>query len=223
MPTQMIRFGTSSRALAAALVAALALPGAAVAATSKQRPEARRAAPARLGVFTPSLIDTAPGLARGGSETRLFRFTPSGKPGRAATLGLRARQVPAADAVRAAEEAAGYDVDVSLGVRGVALTGQMSEVDDTLTRREAVALGLAYGRRDWSTQLKVGAEDARARGLDARFARRYSVEMGGAYQLRRNVAVGAGVSYRVLPENERLARGRVAEDGAAFVGAKVAF
>lgn len=151
---------------------------------------------------------------------RVFRFTPSATPQRrAVTVGARARAI-----APATSDQPGYDVGVALGLRGMALTGEAARIDTGLARRDAIALGIGYGRRDWQTRLRVGAEGAAVRGGNpANPGRRYSVELGGAYLVRQGVSVGAGVRYRVVPEDEaaRLAQAEV--DRAAYVGMGVAF
>ena len=217
-----------ARAVAFGLVAALALPVAGNAAPDKPRVELKREDNVLrpLGSFTPSFIDGLGASQRAGSavDARAFRFTPSGQPTdkRAITLGIRTRTIAAPDATRGTDESAGYDVGMALGTRGLALTGQVSKLDSGLTRREAVTVGLGYGRRHWTTALKFGAEDRSPRGAEPLLDRRYTVELGGAYSLRRNLSVGAGVRYRVAPEDAATRRQRE-QDGAAFVGAAVAF
>lgn len=218
----------STRALHVAIVAALALPAAAHAAPGKPRAEPRveirrdDAAILRpLGSFTPSLID---GAGTATADARAFRFTPAGRPNdrRAITLGVRTRTVALPEAIPGGERTDSYDVGMALGTRGVALTGQVSRLDAGIDRREAVSVGIGYGKRAWSTALKFGAEERAPRGAEPLLDRRYSVELGGAYTLRRNLSVGAGVRYRVAPEDAATRRQRE-QDGAAFVGAAVAF
>ena len=217
-----------SLCVSAALLASVC--GSALAET-RVRPAPRRAEPARvLGAFTPSLID-APGLALKPGATvdaRQFRFTPSGKHGEAhaVTVGLRARSVTLPDATRASTDPAGFDVGVAVGTRGLALSGGMRKLDAGIAQRQAVTLGLDYGRRDWSTSLKLGEEEGWARGATpVGFDKRYSVELGGAYSLGRDVKLGAGVRYRVpasaLDDGAAAAKERA--DRSAFVGLGVAF
>lgn len=179
-----------------------------------------------LGSFTPSFGDTSGVVPRAGTsvDARQFRFTPSAGAGesRAISLGVDTRGLAAPTATRGSDEPAGYEAGVALGARGVALTGRVARVDAGLQQRESVDVGLAYGRRDWQTMLRLGAEHlgppGTARLLDER---NYWVELGGSYNVRRKIAVGANLRYRV-PENPAL-RERAAQDGAAVVGAKIAF
>jgi hypothetical protein len=214
-------------------LAALAAPPAAwaqstaPAARTRLAPAKPAAAPVKpLGSFTPSFGETAGIVPRAGAsvDARQFRFTPSGGAGdsRAISLGVDTRVLAAPTATRGSDEPAGYEAGMALGIKGVSLTGRVARMDAGLQQRESVAVGLAYGRRDWQTMLRLGAEHQGPPGaaplLDER---NYSVELGGSYNVRRNIAVGANLRYR-MPEDPAL-RERAAQDGAAVVGAKVAF
>ncbi len=218
------------RASTLCLAAVLTLGVGTAGAETRAKPEVRRARPAShpLGAFTPSLID-APGLALkpGASvDARQFRFTPSGKhaDAHAVTLAIRARPVTVPDATHAAELPAGYDVGLAVDTRGLALSGGVRRLDAGIAQRQAVTLGLGYNRKDWSTSLKLGEEKGWARGVveDAR-DKRYSVELGTAYSLGRDVRVGAGVRYRVAPTTPADPDARPPADRSAFVGLGIAF
>ena len=212
------------------LAAALSLvSGGAGAAETRARADGKRAeAPRPLGAFTPSLID-APGVSlRPGAtvDARQFRFTPSGKRGQAhaVTLGVRTRAVTLPDVAHGGETLGGYDVGMAVGTRGLALSGGVRKLDAGVAQRQAVTLGLGYGRRDWTTTLRLGEEEGWARGATAiPLDRRYSVELGTAYALGRDVRLGAGVRYRVAPATDPDADQRTPADKSAFVGLGIAF
>jgi hypothetical protein len=219
--------------LAACLCAAVALAPAVPAHATDTAAQAARlkVSPARpalqpvrpLGSFTPSFGDLSAAVPRAGApvDARQFRFTPSGD-GRSLSLGVDSRVLAAPSATRGSDEPAGYEAGMALGVRGVALTGRVARLDAGLQQRQSVAVGLSYGRRDWQTMLRLGAEHSGPPGPAALLDQRnYSVEVGGSVNVRRNVAVGANLRYR-LPEDPAQ-RQRDAQDGAALVGAKVAF
>lgn len=229
----MIRARSSVGRLCALLLGAAAmLPTWSPAAAA---PEAKRAPASKqkeravdsgsLGSFTPSL--QSPTLrSRPGVNERAFRFTPSGQTGdrRGVTVDINTRALTAPTAVRSSERAAGYDLGVALGLRGVSLTGGMSKLDAGLARSESVSVGLGYGERDWNTSLKLGSEDRRARGAEPLdLDRRYSIELGGAYSLSQRFSLSGGVRYRLAPEGEtpRVQQGE--DDGAVFVGTAVSF
>ncbi len=208
----------------------LGVGGAAAAVETRARPVAtRRAETLRpLGAFTPSLID-APGLSLKPGATvdaSQFRFTPAGVKAQAhaVTLGVRARPVTLRDATHATEQPAGYDVGLAVGTRGLALSGGVRRLDAGITQQQAVTLGLGYGQKDWTTTLRLGQEEGWVRGAQLPLDKRYSVELGTAYSLGRDVRVGAGLRYRMMPANEALSEDVKAQsDRSAFVGLGIAF
>lgn len=228
-----MKVGRSFRAMVgAALVVAIAAAAPASAA-QRQDPARRDRADARLpvaarmlGGFTPSVGDALGATARAGTgaDLKTFRFTPSGQAGAAkgVTLGLRARPLAVPDIRRGADGSDGYDVGVALAARGMALTGSSTQIDTGLGRREAVSMGVGYGRRDWTAQLRVGEEREDVRGAARLGAeRRYSVEAGGAVALGQLLSVGAGVRYRVAPEGRAVAARP--DDRSAYLGLGVKF
>ena len=192
------------------------------------RAEARAPAARALGSFTPATGDAVGATVRTGSvpELKSFRFTPSGQvsPEAGITVGTRSRTLAAPDSRRGADEAAGYDVGVAVAARGLAVTGTSSKVDLGIATRESVGVGLGYGRKEWSAMLSLAEEAERLRGPDSLGTdRRYSIELGGAYTLTRNLKLGAGVRYRVAPEDRADAQARAEDDRAAYLGLGVSF
>ena len=224
---KMIRCGFSLRGVGRLLLAFAVTASAPAWAAEHARAAAKQSeSPRPLGSFTPSLIDApAVGLKPGSAAAHSFRFTPSGKAGEkhAVTLATHARLAsPTVDSARA-DAPSGYDIGMALGTRGLALSGAVKRTDSGLVQRDAVSLGLGYGVRDWTTTLKVGEETNLVRGAAALDPeRRYSVELGGAYALGRDVKLGAGVRYRVVPGDSDAALKSV-NDRAAFLGLGVAF
>ena len=173
-----------------------------------------------LTPFAPPLIDsarfsfTAPGrtsTTRFDSTERSFRFTPSGQTARkAVTLGVTSRVVTAsADASRnVAPESfavapAAYNVGLSVGWRGFAVTGGYSRLDAGVTalgpnHREAVDVGLSYRAKNWKTALQLAAESGSPLMLTP-LERRYSVDLGGAYAVGPRLSLNGGVRYKLAP------------------------
>lgn len=225
---QMIRrdHPAGSNACVVAILA-LALPCTATAAQAA-RPDAKRPARA-VGSFTPSLIDAPVTALRPGTATtttaRQFRFTPASQsaPNHAVSVATHSRLATATSETARADAPTGYDIGLAVGTRGLALSGTAKRSDMGLTERNQVSLGLGYGIRDWTTTLKVGQETSLVRGAAALDPeKRYSVEFGSAYSLGRDVKVGAGLRYRVVPGDTDTALKPV-NDRAAFVGLGVAF
>ncbi|WP_245841706.1 porin [Sphingomonas lenta] len=216
------------RLFAGLIAGALVAAGVAVvpAGAAEQRRVAtapKRATPARgAGSFTPAAADPrlAALFARGGLETRGFRFTPSeAKNTRAVTVAVRARTnrpavAAAADRTAPATPAAvglapiAYNLGVAVGWRRFAMTGDVAKVDTPGQAdggRERAEVGVSYSLPRLTTRVKAGAD--RATGVGPRLAdgeRSYSLDVGGSYSLTRNLDVTAGVRYR--SDRDRLPR-----------------
>ena len=246
---------------AAALVAiALACPAAAVPAKHPAKPASRvveadgaveRLRPSGLASFAPSLLDaakfsfTAPGQAssaRAATAERAFRFTPSGQGENRHPLsvGVMSRVVAVAvDTSRAAAPppvdpsvgTAAYNVDLSVGWRGFAVSGGFARADNVFTgttptsgvlpRRDAVDLGLSYGGRSWKTSVQIGTETSQPLAAQPG-ERRYTVEFGGAYAVSPGVALTGGVRYKMTPLVPGLAD-LPKQDHAVYLGTAVSF
>ncbi|HEX9954724.1 MAG TPA: hypothetical protein VGB48_05840, partial [Allosphingosinicella sp.] len=116
-------------------------------ASAAPAPASKRAAPSLRGVggsFTPAVADPglARELARRGFNGTSFRFTPTAtsatKNGGAVRVAVRARAATPAQAMRSVAEASGsqvtaitptaYNLGVSIGWRGLGLSGDVAEV-----------------------------------------------------------------------------------------------
>lgn len=162
-------------------------------------------APGSLGSFTPA--DPRFGTLNHGTEAA-FRFTPAGKPGRrAVTVTLRSRIVPKTDTVRAqtVANASAYNLGVSIGWKQFALTGEVAKVDTGMApfSRESADVGVSYLGKNWRTTLQLGADRPSNDQLSIAADSNYSVDLGGAYAISRNLALSGGVRYQL--RRDRLA------------------
>ncbi len=214
--------------------------------------------PATQTSFAPALLDTtrfsftAPGqtaaTARMQTAEHAFRFTPSGSSDsrRALSLGVTSRVIAAApDTSRAAApvQYAGpgptaYNVDMSVGYRGFAVSGGYTRADNviapgtvptslTLPTREALDLGLSYRGKSWKTSVQLGSETIAAAVNGATLVqtpaeRRYSVEVGGAYAVAPGIAVTGGLRYKLTPADGGLTDPQ-RNDRAVYLGTAFAF
>ena len=174
-----------------------------------------------IGSFTPASGDPklAAVLARAGISGNGFRFTPSGagKAGtRALTVAVRARSTAGASAAAAADrlpeaQAAttlapvAYNLGVAVGWKRFAVSGDLAKVDlvGQPGSRQSADVGVSYNGRAFSGRLK--AESSRPLASEPRLiadAPSYSLDVGGAYRITRNLDVTAGVRYK--SERERL-------------------
>lgn len=214
--------------------------------------------PGTQSSFAPALLDTTrfsftpPGqtaaTARMQTAEHAFRFTPSGSSDsrRSLSLGVNSRIVAAtADTSRAAAPAqyagpgpTAYNVDMSVGYRGFAVSGGYTRAENillagsvptslTAPMREAVDLGLSYRGKSWKTSVQLGSETIAAVVNGATLVqtpaeRRYSVEVGGAYAVAPGIAVTGGLRYKLTPADGGLTDPQ-RNDRAVYLGTAFAF
>ena len=204
--------GVSLVAIALLLAPALAAPG------SRNQPPARTIASFAgrpLGSFTPAVSDPrlAATLARRRSTVSTeFRFTPTsalGDRSRGLRVAVRARATTPAQATRdsgpssssavTAITPSSYNLGVSVGWRRFAVSGDVGQADNGLIAgiRESAQVGMSYRA---TRRLTAGSRSGPTRpGRPAHHRRgpAYSLDVGGAYSIARNVDVTAGARYRI--------------------------
>ena len=205
-------------AIVAGAVAAAALaliPSVASGKPGDRRPPAVSLSFDQINSFTPATADPklAAAFAKRGTSMGDFKFTPAAPKGRPSQVrvAIRARGdngAPAATPAIGALAQASYNLGVSVGWRRFAVTGDVAKNGAEalgLGGKETAIVGVNYslGKRA-TARVAAGAERtdgtrAPALGSD----RAYSLDVGGAYKLTRNIAVTGGVRYKV--ENERTA------------------
>lgn len=175
-----------------------------------------------IGTFTPASADPrlAALFARGGLDTKGFRFTPADgrrSDSRAVTVRVAARSTRQAAAALPGRVAAAlpadtttlrpvaYNLGVAVGWRRFTLAGDMAKVDlvGLPGSRQTADVGVSYNGRRFSGQVKAGAERPIGNGPKlAEDAPAYSIDVGGSYSLTRRLDVTAGVRYKA--ERDRL-------------------
>ncbi len=170
-----------------------------------------------IGTFTPAAADPrlAGAFARSGLLNNGFRFTPSGsavQTSHGVTVAVRARAtaIPQNNGGRLAAVPSliaptAYNLGVAVGWRKFALIGDYHKTDLGLIEggREGAGIGLAYNARKWSSRVSLLTEHStsvtsRPLGMNDNIA----LDVGGAYRLRHNFDVTAGVRYK--RERDRL-------------------
>lgn len=213
----------------------------AVIATLDALPSAAAVGAGSMGrfAFTAPGAAAQPGAVQ--SQASSFRFTPSGEGtrGRALTLGVAARvTTPIADRTRAAAPAdrfvvpSSYGLNLSVGWKGFALDTGYNHAEPTLAppipggMTDQLNLGLSYGGEKWRTRLGGSAEQGLPLTLSplalSPLTRRYSLELGGAYQFAPRLSVTGGVRYRIAPEPPTLLMPN-RDDQAVYLGTQFAF
>ncbi|WP_066477350.1 MULTISPECIES: hypothetical protein [unclassified Sphingomonas] len=210
-------------------IAAIVATGALCASMSQAR-ETRRVVPVRsaapvasIGSFTPAAGDPklAAIISRSGLPNSGFRFTPADAgvdKKRPITVAVRARGTRAV--TTAAERAPGeatatglaltpiaYNLGVSVGWKRFAVSGDLAKVDlaGLPGSQERVDLGVSYSGK----RVSGGVRAAASRPIENQpklisDLPSYSVDVGGAYRVTRNLDVTAGVRYRT--DRDRLTR-----------------
>jgi hypothetical protein len=236
---QVIAAGGSASLVAIALM--LAPASAQTARTKANRPAASlNSRP--VGAFTPAVSDPrlAAALARRGTRLNSeFRFTPasaSPERSRAVRVAIRARANTPAEAARvlaapatpvAAITPSSYNLGVSLGWRRFAVSGDVAQVDGGVMpgRRDSAQVGMSYqATQRLRGRVAVAAE--RNEGAQRLVAppESYSLDVGGAFSIARNIDVTAGARYRIARDRlEPLSRDERRDSQAVYVGTAFRF
>ena len=206
-----------AKLIAALVVAGLALPPAfaAGASDSKRRPPAIALSLDNISTFTPATADPRLAAAFAGRAPSAsdFKFTPAASKGRPSQLRVAIRARTSASG-RPADLAAttsaspigaltpaSYNLGVAVGWRRFAVSGDVAKVkgvNPALGGREGALVGVSYSLKKFTGRVAVGAD--RSDGRQAPVVadtRNYSVDLGGAYSITRNIAVTGGVRYKI--------------------------
>ncbi len=226
------------KAVGAALLASVVAIPAAVMAKPGKRPPPVSISFDRVGGFTPATTDPklAAVLAERGFTASGFKFTPAAPKGRASQVrvAIRARATTpdsrAADATPAigALTQASYNLGMSVGWRRFAVTGDVAKTGGAglaIGGRESAVVGVNYslGKRV-TARVAAGAErsdSTRALALGREEA--YSLDVGGAYKLTRNVALTGGVRYRIDEDRTTTVKDNRRDSQAVYVGTAFKF
>lgn len=195
-----------------------------------------------VGAFTPAVSDPrlAAALARRGTNINSdFRFTPPAGAERssAVRVAIRSRAVtPAESTTLAAQTAASpvnaitpssYNLGVSLGWRRFAVSGDVAQSDGGLIAgtRESARVGMSYrATRNLTGRVAVGTERAEGAQRLITGEQAYSLDVGGAFSIARNVDVTAGARYRISRDRlEPLSRDQRRDSQAVYVGTAFRF
>ena len=218
---------TSGKAAAALAAAALVMtPAIGLAAAAKQRAPAISLSFDRISAFTPAGAD--PRLAamyagRGNASLADFKFTPAAAKSRPSQVRVAVRARGGATPARPVEVAvaspvtnlspAQYDLGVAVGWKRFAVQGDVGRtksIDPVIGTRETAIVGVSYNLKKFTGRVAVGGERNESRVAQLARPDSVSVDLGGSYNISRNIALTGGVRYKVeqnqipaLVENER--------------------
>jgi hypothetical protein len=230
-----------AKTVTAVAAAGLVLTPAFAAGEGKRRPPAVAVSFDPVATFTPANADPrlAAAFAGRGSSLGELKFTPAPAKGRPSQVRVairarvdagRARTPDAALATAALNSLtpASYNLGVAVGWRRFAVAGDVGRSKDAITGfggRESAAVGVSYSVSPRvSGRVAVGAERGDGRALTAlRQADNYSLDVGGAYKLTRNIALTGGVRYRIDHERMATVKDSRRDSQAVYVGTAFKF
>jgi hypothetical protein len=231
------------------LFAAALLLAPALAAPAQRAPQQTRMnAPVTgrpLGAFTPAVSDPRLGalLARRPSSSLSggFSFTPSSALNERANRGLRvavrARANtplmassdvgPSSSSAVTAITPSSYNLGVSVGWRRFAISGDVAQADSGVISgvRESARVGISYQpTRRLTGRVAVGAERAEGGQRIVAEDQAYSLDVGGAYRIARNIDVTAGARYRISRDRlDPMSRDDRRDSQAVYIGTAFRF
>ena len=197
-----------------------------------------------VGAFTPAVSDPrlAASIARSGGRIGSdFRFTPasqSSERSRAVRVAIRAGASTPAEAARGvisttsatpvtAITPSTYNLGVSLGWRRFAVSGDVAQQEGGVVpgRRDSAEVGMSYrANRRLAGRVAVAAERSEGAQRLVREDEAYSLDVGGAFSIARNVDVTAGARYRIARDRlEPLSRDERRDSQAVYVGTQFRF
>lgn len=191
-----------------------------------------------VGAFTPAVSDPrlAAALARRGTNLNSdFRFTPavSGDRNRGVRVAVRAGTTNSARSAAAASPAvsaitpSSYNLGVSVGWRRFAVTGDVAQADSGVIAgsRESARVGMSYrATRNLTGRVAVGAERNEGAQRLVNGDEAYSVDVGGAFSIARNVDLTAGARYRISRDRlEPIAGDRSRDSQSVYIGTAFRF
>jgi hypothetical protein len=191
-----------------------------------------------LSTFTPGGAD--PKLAASVASRSLsltdFKFTPAAAKSRPSQVRVAIRARPDA-ALRAkaanADSAspvmvltpASYNLGAAVGWRRFAISGDVAKTDSrnpAIGSKESAVVGVSYSLQRFTGRVAVGAErDDRLPALRDR--ENYSVDLGGAFDITRRIAVTGGVRYNVERERNAVVADNRRDSQAVYVGTAFKF
>ena len=191
-----------------------------------------------LSTFTPGGADPklAASVASRGLSLTDFKFTPAAAKSRPSQVrvAIRARPDAALRAKAANMDSASpvmvltpatYNLGAAVGWRRFAISGDVAKTDlrnPAIGSKESAVVGVSYSLKRFTGRVAVGAErDDRLPVLRDR--ENYSVDLGGAYNITRSIAVTGGVRYNVERERNAVVADNRRDSQAVYVGTAFKF
>lgn len=190
-----------------------------------------------LSTFTPGGADPklAASVGNRGLSLTDFKFTPAAAKSRPSQIRVAIRARP--DSVRSRVVDAGsaspvtaltpasYNLGAAVGWRRFAISGDVAKTESrspAIGNKESAVVGVSYSLKRFTGRVAVGAErDERLPALRER--ENYSVDLGGAYNISRRIAVTGGVRYNVERDRNAVVADNRRDSQAVYVGTAFKF
>lgn len=210
-------------------------------------PQKKRPAPVALSFdsgFTPAQADPrlAAALASRPALASDFRFTPSAAKQRPSQIriAVRARaSSPTQVALRERAAAAApipaglpltpasYNLGAAVGWKRFAVSADVSKAQGAtpaFAPREGASVGVSYSTKKFTGRVAASADRAdRERSSAIADPTAYALDVGGAYNISRNIAVTGGVKYKIEREQLATVRDQRRDSQAVYVGTAFKF
>jgi hypothetical protein len=210
----------------------------AVAAPAKKKAPAVAVSFDPLSTFTPGGADPklAASVASRGLSLTDFKFTPAAAKSRPSQVRVAIRARPDAALRGKVVEAdstspimaltpASYNLGAAVGWRRFAISGDVAKTESrnpVVGTKESAVVGVSYSLKRFTGRVAVGAErDDRLPALRDR--ENYSVDLGGAYNITRQIAVTGGVRYNVERDRNAVVADNRRDSQAVYVGTAFKF
>jgi len=227
--------------LFAALSAAGLLLSPALAAPAKKKAPAVAVSFDPLSTFTPAGADPKLAASFGSKGLSLtdFKFTPAAAKSRPSQVRVAIRARPDARLKTRVADAAGsaspvtaltpasYNLGMAVGWRRFAVSGDVAKSEPSvsaLAGKETAVVGVSYSLKRFTGRVAVGAERDERPAVPALTDReKYSLDVGGAYNITRSIALTGGVRYNVERDRTRLLNDNRRDDKAVYLGTAFKF
>jgi hypothetical protein len=229
----LVRSG-SAKLLAAVSAVGLVLTPAAAAPAKKKAP-AVAVSFDPLSTFTPAGADPKLAASFGSRGLSLtdFKFTPAAAKSRPSQVRVAIRARPDAPLRTSVAEAASsaspltaitpasYNLGVAVGWRRFAVSGDVAKTESrnpAIGTKESAVVGVSYSLNKFTGRVAVGAERDNDRAPALRNRENYSLDVGGAYNITRNISLTGGVRYNVARDRNALVSDNRRDSQAVYVG-----
>ena len=194
-----------------------------------------------LSTFTPAGADPklAASFGRRGLSLADFKFTPAAAKSRPSQVRVAIRARPDSRvATRVADAGvtsaspvtaltpASYNLGVAVGWRRFAVSGDVAKTesrDPAIGQREAAVVGVSYSLKRFTGRVAVGAERDEDRAPALRDRENYSVDVGGAFNISRRIALTGGVRYNIERDRNAVLDDNRSDSKAVYVGTAFKF